>query len=414
MEHPLHMNGAIDKRESLTFFYENWRALAGGVLETFSSTFLLVLAVDYFKAGDLTQAILATGGAAGFLLSPLTVWLCRITRLPVARAMALLALAGASCFALAAMFPTLGVYSVCALGELVAVTSMIPLASHLYQHNYPDQRRGHLFAWTAIIRVMSSAIFAQGAGWILSQDISRGPALLWGFALAFGFSAYCLAKCPSLPLKSELGHYPYRSLRLIKHNSRFTLVLASWMLLGFGNLMLLPLRVKVLVDPHFGFDYSAQTVALLTATLPCAAHVLSGVMWGKLFDRMNFFTVRATLNFLFAASAGVYFLSNSFGGLCVGALLYGATMSGGNIAWTLCVSKLAPPAEVADYMSVHTFTTGIRAFLAPLIAVPLSVLVPLSWIVWPAILMMILSVVLFSGELTTLRPRKQGTPLTRD
>jgi len=34
----------------------------------------------------------------------------------------------------------------------------------------------------------------------------------------------------------------------------------------------------------------------------------------------------------------------------------------------LWVTKFAPPERVADYMSVHTFFTGVRGVLAPLVA----------------------------------------------
>jgi hypothetical protein len=38
------------------------------------------------------------------------------------------------------------------------------------------------------------------------------------------------------------------------------------------------------------------------------------------------------------------------------------------VAWSLWVTKFAPPERVADYMSVHTFFTGIRGVAAPLAA----------------------------------------------
>ena len=38
------------------------------------------------------------------------------------------------------------------------------------------------------------------------------------------------------------------------------------------------------------------------------------------------------------------------------------------MAWSLWVTKFAPPGRVADYMSVHTFLTGVRGVMAPLFA----------------------------------------------
>jgi MFS family permease len=48
--------------------------------------------------------------------------------------------------------------------------------------------------------------------------------------------------------------------------------------------------------------------------------------------------------------------------------VYGISGAGGDVAWSLWVTKFAPPERVADYMSVHTFLTGVRGVLAPLVA----------------------------------------------
>ena len=54
--------------------------------------------------------------------------------------------------------------------------------------------------------------------------------------------------------------------------------------------------------------------------------------------------------------------------LVIGAIIFGISNAGADIAWSLWVTKLAPPNRVADYMSVHTFLTGIRGVIAPLVA----------------------------------------------
>jgi MFS family permease len=48
--------------------------------------------------------------------------------------------------------------------------------------------------------------------------------------------------------------------------------------------------------------------------------------------------------------------------------LTGLSLAGGNVAWALFVTKLAPEHAVAEYMSVHTFLTGIRGVAAPFLA----------------------------------------------
>jgi MFS family permease len=54
--------------------------------------------------------------------------------------------------------------------------------------------------------------------------------------------------------------------------------------------------------------------------------------------------------------------------MLVGAALYGVSGAGGDVAWSLWVTKMAPPERVADYMAVHTFFTGLRGIVAPTLA----------------------------------------------
>jgi hypothetical protein len=48
--------------------------------------------------------------------------------------------------------------------------------------------------------------------------------------------------------------------------------------------------------------------------------------------------------------------------------LWGMANAGGNVTWGLWVTKLAPKHAVAEYMSVHSFLTGLRGLLAPPLA----------------------------------------------
>jgi hypothetical protein len=62
--------------------------------------------------------------------------------------------------------------------------------------------------------------------------------------------------------------------------------------------------------------------------------------------------------------------------------LFGISNAGADVAWSLWVTKFAPPERVADYMSVHTFFTGVRGVAAPLTAFYLISTLPLSVLGW--------------------------------
>ena len=78
---------------------------------------------------------------------------------------------------------------------------------------------------------------------------------------------------------------------------------------------------------------------------------------GKLFARAVM--LRIAVNAAFSELAGR---------LLAGAVIFGIANAGGDVAWGLWVTKLAPPERVADYMSVHTFFTGVRGVTAPVAA----------------------------------------------
>jgi MFS family permease len=120
----------------------------------------------------------------------------------------------------------------------------------------------------------------------------------------------------------------------------------------------------------------------LTSVIPNLARLVMSPVWGWLFDRMNFFTLRVVLNIGFALGMLTFFGSGSIAGLIIAAIIYGMSNAGGDVAWSLWVTKFAPPGRVADYMSVHTFFTGLRGVLAPLVAFQLVRVWPMAAISW--------------------------------
>jgi len=139
------------------------------------------------------------------------------------------------------------------------------------------------------------------------------------------------------------------------------------MIMGFGNLMMIPIRVDYLANPVYGLEKSELVIAVLTLVIPNVFRLLLNPFWGRMFDRINLFLLRAVLNLFFAAGILIFFNSSTMTGMVIGQICFGIAHAGGDIAWGLWVTKLAPPNRVADYMSVHTFFTGVRGVLAPVI-----------------------------------------------
>lgn len=355
-------------RTRLTYRLELQRAVANGVLESAGSTFLLLIALKYFHAGALAKALVAGGGSVGLMLSPIVVSQVARWRWPAARAASRCAYLGSGVLVLMAVVPWLPLYVFGCTLSMACAAAVIPLLTQIYQDNYPEAQRGKLFARAVMLRIAVNAGFSELAGRWLAGDLSRSRWLLLAFAAAFAFAGSRLARYPSGPLHDDGGSHPFRAMRYVRDDRLFRHTLVAWMLMGFANLMMLPLRVEYLGNPRYGLELDVRQIALVIGVVPNIARLLMSQVWGWLFDRMNFFALRVVLNCGFALGILTFFLSDSMTGLFAGAIIFGISNAGGDVAWGLWVTKLAPPERVADYMSVHTFFTGVRGVLAPVAA----------------------------------------------
>jgi hypothetical protein len=355
------------RRTDLTFRYEAFRAVAAGVVETASGTFLLLIAVRWFEAGSFAKGCIAAGSGLGYLLAPVLVTAVEASRLPVALAAAHLAAAGAAALGLAALVPHLVVFVVGSMTGIAAAGAMHPLLTQIYQDNYPARARGRFFSRTMVIRIASAAAFSAGAGSLLAADLRAFRVVLAIFAAALAFSSWCLRRIPSAELHVSGGRHPFRALRHVRHDAVFRTTLIAWMLMGFANLMMLPLRVEYLANPVYALAMPADMIALLTGVVPNLARLVMSPIWGWLFDRANFFVLRISLNVGFAIGVASFFTSETLGGLLFAAVVQGISSAGGDLAWSLWVTKIAPAPRVAEYMSVHAFFTGVRGLVAPMV-----------------------------------------------
>jgi hypothetical protein len=276
--------------------------------------------------------------------------------------------AGATSFLFAALVPGLFPFVLCSMVAMASSAAVIPLLTQMYQENYPEKERGQRFSRTVMIRIATAALFSKVAGDALTGRMNNFPLLLVVFGCSLAFASFCLSRCPTRPILPDGAAHPLRALRFVRQDHLFRRTLICWMLLGFSNLMMLPLRVEYLANPKYGQALTVGMIAVLTSVIPNLARLVLSPVWGHLFDRMNFFALRVTLNIGFAVGILTFFMSKSLTGMICAAVFFGISNAGGDVAWSLWVTKFAPPARVADYMSVHTFLTGVRGVAAPLCA----------------------------------------------
>ena len=78
------------------------------------------------------------------------------------------------------------------------------------------------------------------------------------------------------------------------------------------------------------------------------------------------------------------------------------------------MTKFAPPERVADYMSVHTFFTGLRGVIAPVVAFQLIAHYSVSAISWLGAIMIFVATLILIPEIKSGRSAKRAAVLTEE
>jgi hypothetical protein len=383
--------------------------------EPFVRTFFLLIAIQVFAAGEVWQAVIAASLGVGLLISPVTVSLARHLNVPVTRISGTMIGMGGLILFIGSFMQGFTAYVVMSLPAVIVPGACLPLFTELYQQNYPDQQRGALFGRTQRILVAAAVVTAWLCGFGLEINLQSWPLWIRTFGVAMMGGGLVVWLYSSQPLRRQEGKprgIPlFRSLRWVREDADYRWLIMIYMVMGFGNLMMLPLRVIILADPRYGFNKSPEFIAIVTAVIPPLMLFLFTPLWGRLFDRMNFYLLRTIINVFLLVSILFYFLPGTTWGFVTGSILLGLGFSGGNIAWSLWVTKLASPDKVADYMSGHTFFTGLRSVVAPLISVPLAAVLPMPWLVAISCAMILVSILMLGPEITTWRARRKAKPL---
>jgi hypothetical protein len=245
-------------------------------------------------------------------------------------------------------------------------------------------------------------------GAYLKLHLDRWPFVVMFGAIAAAVQVGLFASIPSTPLDRVPGvrNRPWPHFGLLRTDRQLRLTIFAWMLMGFGNLMLLPLRVEYLAQPKYGIKADAAKIALLTVVVPAVVRLLCTPIFGVVFDRLSFFASRILVNVLFAVYVGAFFTGRSDVGLYFGAVALGVGSAGGDLMWSLWVTKFAPRDRVADYMGIHTFFTGVRATTAPILGFLVISRFALSTVAWVAVTLILAASVVLVPEMRAERARR--------
>ena len=351
----------------ITYARDKLRAPFMGILEAGWIALPLLIAIRHFEAPETIKAFIAGAGPIGFLLTPITLFLVAKLKARPAQASACMFVIAACLVAGATAGQSLLVFSICIIGSQMASVQHGPLMVQVYASNYSSNERGRRVTTPLMIIAFTSIVLSWVGGELLDIQITYYR-LFFGLMITAALTcAWALRGIPSEPLSTQAVGNPWQNLSLIWKDRLFGYLLGSWMLLGLGNLIAIPIRFEYLADPQYGINASNKTIAVLMVLVPSAARLLSTKLWGHFFDKLHFVTTRNLLNACFLISIGLFFFSTNMVLLTIAMAFQGAAMGGGKIFWGLWVTKIAPEHKASSYMSIHMALTGLRGTLAPFI-----------------------------------------------
>jgi len=343
-----------------------------GILEVGALSFGLLAAIRAFDAPDPVKGALSAGMALGMFLAPYVRRRAARTGWPAAHLGRAFLLGSAACYGAAALAPTLALFAPAVLLGNALLAQLPSLLVTIYARNYEPAERGRRVSHAFTLTALSGALLSLAGGAFLDRYPNAFGTIFGLMAVAALLAAPVVGRMPSDPLTPP-GPGPRGHFRLLREDRLFGPMMAAWMLLGFANLSLLPLRVERLANPVYGFDLSNGEVVFLTVFLFSGARVLGLQVFGWLFERMNFLVYRLVLNGVLALAMVCYFQTDRVALIGLGSVLFGLGIGGGNLAWTLWVTRIAPEERISEYMSVHVSMAGIRGMLAPFLAYNLVV-----------------------------------------
>jgi MFS family permease len=248
----------------------------------------------------------------------------------------------------------------------VITISNVAAYTALMQGIYPDRERAHVMGKVRVGASIAGIIAAAAAGVLID-----GVPAQWVFAFA------ALLSLPGGIAFFRIQHSaqggfgtrrsPVKIVRDVWRDRRYRLLLLSFLVFGWGNLMNFAVFPIMLVD-HFD---APNTFIGIMAAVQSATMIFAYVAVGRLIDRSS--SLRQTMigTVLILLVPIGYFLAPSYWFLLPIAIVSGICQANGELTYHTNVVQLAPRERIADYAAAQSLLLGIRGTLAPFAAAAL-------------------------------------------
>lgn len=380
-----------------TFRWDIIRSCLSGLMDSGWRIFALLVVTRYFDGTSFAKALVPAAFTIGLLSTPIALFYLPRLRLQTSKLCSINYMISGILFWVASLgVDSLWLFLGAGTAAAAVLAQQMPLLIHIYSTNYASGLRGKRVAYAISVSITIAPVFGWFGGQLLEEDLSQFPILFQIMAAACIFSGICIYKVPSEILQRSPSGNPLTHLSLAWKDKVFGCMLGMWMILGFGNLSTMPLQIEYMTSDEYSIHATNTQIAIAGIIIPSTVRIFATSIWGHLFDAFNFFLVRAFTSAIQLAAILIFFFSDTMAGIYIGSLGYGLAMAGGNVNWSLWVTKFAPPGQESDYMTVHSFMTGVRGLVAPFIGFYMLNLISIqSWATIGSLLVALSIVLLF-------------------
>ena len=359
------MIGPNDSIARKTFRLDALRGTVSGFFEMGWQALALLVVTRYFDGTAFQKGLITSAFMAGLLLNPISVFYFGRSRIKAATLCGIIYFINAVLLALAAVSNYVGFFLFVGFFGAAVMAQQTPLFLQIYSNNFASSKRGKLVSISMTLGVLTSIPFAYYSGRLLDADLGFYRALYLAMAVASGVAAWLTLKIPSVPLLRNASSNPFAHFSVVWEDRVFGAMLLMLMVLGVGNLSVFHLRIEYMSAAKYGIMASNRDVVICIVAIPSVVHMAMTPLWGYVFDRFNFFAVRAAANISFVLSIATFFYVETIIALYIASAFFGVALAGARVNWSLWVTKFAPFDQESNYMSVHCFLTGVRGVVAP-------------------------------------------------
>ncbi|MDR1434957.1 MAG: MFS transporter [Puniceicoccales bacterium] len=356
-------NGKIEQK---TLLFDGLRYLFQGALDGELQSVILWMVMHNFHMPVGCKIALTSIGFLSMIFAPISQQLANRSRWNNMQFSALyFALMGLAFFCAAFATSWVTFFIFIALARIFN-KQQIPLVIGVYENNYSKVNRGFKSGVALACMPIGGIIFSQLASHFLDKSSNHLSYILFLASFLALCCALCFLKIPASKTVAEKYPPLWDNFKFIGKDHLFGAILFFYSFIAIANQMTLPLRIEYLAN-HKNLSLSSGTIVALFALVQPLANILSGPLWGKLYDRVSLITMRQCVTICFLIGIPLFFATDNLTMIYLASALLGIGASGGVIFWSLWVIGIAPRDKTSEYMSANVAIMGLRDALAPIL-----------------------------------------------